>query len=115
MASTSPKGLLRGVVRVLKAIPTFEDLDVANTMTLHALRFICNLLAFEVEFITAELQHLNILEEVRPPLECLKTMARRVFLLGRCISRPKTSNRNEMKSDLTESRAGEQALRVLVP
>ena len=33
--------LLRGVVRVLKAIPSFEDLDVANTMTLHALRFIC--------------------------------------------------------------------------
>ncbi|CAL1156553.1 unnamed protein product [Cladocopium goreaui] len=56
--------LLRGVVRVMKSIPAFEDLDVANTMTLHALRFICNLLAFEVDFITAELQHLNVLEEV---------------------------------------------------
>lgn len=56
--------LLRGVVRVMKSIPSFEDLDVANTMTLHALRFICNLLAFEVDFITAELQHLNVLEEV---------------------------------------------------
>ncbi|CAJ1411290.1 unnamed protein product, partial [Effrenium voratum] len=56
--------LLRGVVKVLKQIPSFDDWDVANTMTLHALRFICNLLAFEVEFITAELQHLNALEEV---------------------------------------------------
>ena len=35
------QGLLRGVVRVMKSIPTFDDLDVANTMTLHALRFIC--------------------------------------------------------------------------
>jgi len=35
------QGLLRGVVRVMKSIPAFEDLDVANTMTLHALRFIC--------------------------------------------------------------------------
>lgn len=34
-------GLLRGVVRVMKSIPMFDDLDVANTMTLHALRFIC--------------------------------------------------------------------------
>ncbi|CAK9000840.1 Hypothetical protein (Fragment) [Durusdinium trenchii] len=37
------QGLLRGVIRVVKAIPTFEDVDVANTMTLHALRFICAL------------------------------------------------------------------------
>ncbi|CAE7598049.1 ppsC [Symbiodinium sp. CCMP2592] len=56
--------LLRGVVRTLKSIPSFDDDNVANTMTLHALRFFCNLLAFEVDFITAELQHLNVLEEV---------------------------------------------------
>ena len=35
--------LLRGVVKVLKQIPSFDDWDVANTMTLHALRFICTL------------------------------------------------------------------------
>ncbi|CAE7560888.1 unnamed protein product [Symbiodinium sp. CCMP2456] len=56
--------LLRGVVRTLKSIPSFDDDSVANTMTLHALRFFCNLLAFEIDFITAELQHLNVLEEV---------------------------------------------------
>ena len=26
---------------MMKSIPMFDDLDVANTMTLHALRFIC--------------------------------------------------------------------------
>ncbi|CAK9059703.1 unnamed protein product [Durusdinium trenchii] len=123
--------LLRGVIRVVKAIPTFEDVDVANTMTLHALRFICNLLAFEVDFITAELQHLNFLEEASKLFEYwfhdedkieddklyIQTLQSFILLLrnwscGSCRAETKVRERKENASSKEERDSAGSLLKV---
>eukprot|EP00931_Biecheleriopsis_adriatica_P096456 TRINITY_DN7010_c0_g1_i1.p1 TRINITY_DN7010_c0_g1~~TRINITY_DN7010_c0_g1_i1.p1 ORF type:complete len:5389 (-),score=1202.56 TRINITY_DN7010_c0_g1_i1:94-16260(-) len=63
--------LLRGMVRVMNVIPKFppDKWDISNAMTLHGLRFICNLLALDVDSVTAELHRLDVLTTIKSLFE----------------------------------------------